>query len=183
MKNFEGKKPERVEHEIVHAGRFDVVIDKLKNDDITYPYSFVDINSGSMVLPFIDEDHILAIWQYRHPIGKWSLEFPAGHIDEGETPEDAAVRELFEETGYKTLEITPLGYTYPDVGAMTEAIYMFVAKVEKAYKPKAEAGELIKTCIMTVDEFAKAIVEQKVAGTTFEVMWYRWLHYKNCLKF
>jgi len=179
MEKFERKKPERVEHEVVHAGRFDVIIDKLKSDGVTYPYSFVDINSGSMVLPFVDEEHILTIWQYRHPIGEWSLEFPAGHIDEGETPEAAAMRELFEETGYKAKGITSLGYTYPDVGACTEVIYMFAAKVEKAGLPKAEAGELIRTCIMTVDEFSKNIAEQKIAGTTFELMWYRWLEQRK----
>lgn len=179
MEIFEGKKPERIKHDVVHAGRFDVVIDELRADEVNYPYSFVDINSGSMVLPFIDDDHILAIWQYRHPIGKWSLEFPAGHIDEDETPEDAAVREMLEETGYKATSLIPLGYTYPDVGTMTEAIYMFAAKVEKADQPEKEAGELIRTCILTVDEFNQAIAEQKVAGTTFEVMWYRWLEYKK----
>lgn len=71
MEIFEGKRPERIRHDVVHAGRFDVVIDELGDGGVNYPYSFVDINSGSMVLPFIDDDHILAIWQYRHPIAAY----------------------------------------------------------------------------------------------------------------
>ena len=43
---------------------------------------------------------IILVRQFRAPIGKWVLEMPAGLIDEGETPSEAAIRELEEETGY-----------------------------------------------------------------------------------
>lgn len=46
----------------------------------------------------------LVISQYRPPLRAWSIEFPAGLIDEGETPEEAARRELEEETGYVASE-------------------------------------------------------------------------------
>jgi ADP-ribose pyrophosphatase len=51
----------------------------------------------------------MIILQYRPPVEAYCVEFPAGLIDEGETPEQAAVRELKEETGYegKVCEITP----------------------------------------------------------------------------
>ncbi|KAJ4498391.1 NUDIX hydrolase domain-like protein [Lentinula lateritia] len=54
----------------------------------------------------------VVVEQYRPPIGKFIIELPAGLVDEGETPEQAAIRELEEETGYNTssLAARPLHY-------------------------------------------------------------------------
>jgi ADP-ribose pyrophosphatase len=48
----------------------------------------------------------LVISQFRPPLNAWSIEFPAGLIDEGETPEEAAKRELEEETGFVASDVT-----------------------------------------------------------------------------
>jgi ADP-ribose pyrophosphatase len=55
------------------------------------------------------EGRILLVRQYRPAIERYSLEFPAGLLDQGERPEDAIRRELLEETGYRTTAITFLG--------------------------------------------------------------------------
>ena len=52
------------------------------------------------LVPIIDNSNILLITQYRHPAKRTLLEIPAGKIEEGETKEQAARRELYEETGY-----------------------------------------------------------------------------------
>ena len=51
------------------------------------------------VVPFVSKDEILVIESYRHLVDSTQIEVPSGYIDEGESPKDAAIRELKEETG------------------------------------------------------------------------------------
>jgi len=53
------------------------------------------------VIPLTDDGRVVLIEQYRHGTGEVSLEIPGGMVDEGESPQDAAARELLEETGYE----------------------------------------------------------------------------------
>jgi ADP-ribose pyrophosphatase len=62
---------------------------------------YVVHRDAAVVIPLLDERTVLMVRQYRYAAGKHTLEFPAGKIDEGETPEQAARRELLEETGYQ----------------------------------------------------------------------------------
>ncbi len=73
-----------------------------------------------------DNGNILLVRQHRYAIGRDSMEIPAGTIDPGETPEQAARRELREETGYKPTTLIPL-YTYwPAIGYCVEKMTIFL---------------------------------------------------------
>ncbi|KAJ7349374.1 NUDIX hydrolase domain-like protein [Mycena albidolilacea] len=106
----------------------------------------------------------IVIEQYRPPIDKFIIELPAGLIDEGETPEQAAIRELEEETGFKAssvIESTPV--IVSDPGMTTANMKLVVLKVDladKMEKPeqKLEAGEHIITSVV---ELAKLNDELK----------------------
>jgi ADP-ribose pyrophosphatase len=79
---------------------------KLHEDKVRTPsgekmlYSWYESADVVVVVPFLDDSTIVMINQYRYPLHKALLEFPAGHIKNGENPHDTAVRELAEETGY-----------------------------------------------------------------------------------
>lgn len=79
---------------------------------------------GVSILPFHWEN-IITLREYRYPIRSWQTELPGGLIDPGETPEQAAVRELKEETGYEADEVISLGYFYPLFGSTDEKIHLF----------------------------------------------------------
>ncbi|RTH28708.1 NUDIX hydrolase, partial [Thermus scotoductus] len=66
--------------------------------ELTYIYRPGPV-AASFVLPVTDKATALLIRQYRHPTGKFLLEIPAGKVDPGETPLEAAQRELLEEVG------------------------------------------------------------------------------------
>ncbi|HHT85931.1 MAG: NUDIX hydrolase [Bacillota bacterium] len=77
----------------------------------------------------IDERHnILLVKQYRYATGKHTVEIPAGVIDPGETPEQAARRELREETGYDCDVLIPLHTYWPAIGYSTERMTIFLAR-------------------------------------------------------
>ncbi len=87
----------------------------------------IDHPEASAVVPFVSQDEILMVRQYRYALGKETLEVPAGKLDPGETPEACARRELLEETGYGADELR-LVYTYaPAIGYSNELIHIYSA--------------------------------------------------------
>jgi ADP-ribose pyrophosphatase len=73
------------------------------------PYYRINSADGIIVLAMTEKDEIILVRQFRPALGQYTLEFPAGDIDQGETPEQAAIRELHEETGYVCRELSYLG--------------------------------------------------------------------------
>ena len=79
------------------------------------------------IIPFIDNDTILLIEQFRKPLNKTILEIPAGKLNTNECILDCAHRELEEETGYKAKEMTYLGSIATVPGFCDEIIHLFKA--------------------------------------------------------
>ena len=96
-----------------------------------------------VVLPVDSEGNALLVRQFRHPVNKDLLELPAGSIDPGETPEEAATRELREETGYKPGKLERLGGFYAAPGYCTEYLHFFRAsQLEKSPLTAEDTDEI-----------------------------------------
>lgn len=152
--------PQILKSDIKKQGRFTVREDILKGQKGEYPYSYIKIKSGVVVLP-ICNGKIVTIRQYRHAFEDFLYELPAGVIDEGETPEETAIRELYEETGFKAEKAEYLGCFYPSPGATDEVIYLFSAECTEHKTQHLEKSEQIDVCVMEEDEFADKIMENK----------------------
>ena len=150
---------------------------KLHEDKVRTPsgktmlYSWYESADVVVVVPFLDDNTLLMIKQYRYPLHKALLEFPAGHIENGENPKDTAVRELAEETGYHFKEIEHV-YTYhPSVSKTRQVVYVFKAKEltkeERVGRLRHESTEDIKVEKVKVKELAQMITNKKIenAGT------------------
>lgn len=79
------------------------------------------------VVALADDETIIMVRQYRTPTGKALLEVPAGGVDPGETPEQAVIRELQEEIGYKPGRLERLGGAYSAPGFTDEYLDFFLA--------------------------------------------------------
>ena len=83
---------------------------------------------GVGILALDQNDNVLTVTQYRYPYGKTLLEIPAGKLEPGEDPYDAAVRELREETGASCEKLVSLGEIYPTPGYCDEIIRLYLAQ-------------------------------------------------------
>ncbi len=97
------------------------------------------------------EDNVLLVRQFRYPIGKALLEVPAGGIDAGETPEDAACRELQEEIGYLPRKLDRLGGFYSISGYGTEYMHCYLARDLVPGRLEAEDTESIEVVRMPLE--------------------------------
>ena len=122
------------EEEAFNGRRVKVKIEKYynKRDNKEVYREHIKAGNGAVIMPFLDNNTLIMIEEIRTPIGKSILAFPAGLIEKGEEPADAAKRELEEETGYRAGEIEQIIYEYPAVGysyifVLFSACYPFCA--------------------------------------------------------
>ena len=86
----------------------------------------IEHNGGAVIAALTEDNKLVMVRQYRKPADKVMLEVPAGKIDPGEKPLDAAVRELKEETGYTAAKVEFLTQFYPSVGYSEEVLYLYL---------------------------------------------------------
>ena len=108
---------------------------------------------GSVVIvPLVSPQEVCLVEVVRVAVGRTLLELPAGTLDRVESLEEAARRELAEETGYRAGRIVPAGEMWMSPGILRERMHLFVAEDLVAGPQALEPGEQIRTCVVTWDE-------------------------------
>jgi ADP-ribose pyrophosphatase len=98
-----------------------------------------------MIIPLLDAEHVLLERQFRYPLGRSIVEFPAGKIDAGEPPFECARRELLEETGYTARRWSYLGGLHNAIAYSDEKIEIFLAEdLERTGDATLDAGETLE---------------------------------------
>ncbi len=112
---------------------------------------------GGVVILAVREDKILLVKQFRYPLREVMFELPAGKLEAGEDPFEAAKRELEEETGYCANKWTNLGYVYTSPGYSNEKLYLFKAEDLEFTHCHPDEGEIIQAFEYKYDEVLKMI--------------------------
>lgn len=108
-------------------------------------FHVIEYPDWACVLCLTEAGSLLMVEQYRHGVGRLSLELPAGRIDAGEEPLAAAQRELREETGYEAEAWTVLGRCAPNPSTHTNYAYLFVAHgARRAGPPQLDESEALR---------------------------------------
>lgn len=100
--------------------------DKVTVQNGTSYREIVEHNGGAVLAALTAEGKLVMVRQFRKPAERVMLEVPAGKIDAGETPMQAAVRELKEETGYTAGNVKHLLSFYPSVGYSQEQLHLYL---------------------------------------------------------
>lgn len=161
-------------HHKKEIGRFTVIQDRVRVNEHEQMYDYLEIRPGVCILPMKDGKVILQR-QYRYPIQGWQWELPGGFVDEGETPQEAAARELKEETGYEAGQLCPLGAFYPSFGSTNEKIYLFFAECRAQSGCHREPGEVIQMQELPKEEFRKLVQSGEFMHGAGLAAWARYL--------
>jgi ADP-ribose pyrophosphatase len=105
-----------------------------------------------MVVPLLDDGRLLMERQYRYPMGRVMLEFPAGKLDSGEDPWVCGQRELLEETGYRAAEWAYAGVLHNAIAYSDEGIHIYFARSLSKGEQQLDDGEFLELVTHTVDE-------------------------------
>ena len=117
---------------------------------------------GGVAILFKVDDKFIFEKQYRYAMNEEIIEMPAGKLEEGEIPLEAAKRELLEETGYCPLEMIHLGDSYPTPGYSTEVIHLYYCPKAVKEERHLDNDECIDLIYLTLEEIEEMIMEGKI---------------------
>jgi len=138
----------------IHTGR----VFELQKENITLPNGItLDIEiirhpGASAIVPVSTDGSVVLIRQYRHAVGGFIWEVPAGTLNKGETPLACAQRELVEETGFSAKVFYKLGEIVPVPGYSDERIHLFLAKGLEPARQNLDRDELLDVHQVPFDE-------------------------------
>lgn len=118
-------------------------------------------SEAAAIIPVTGMGEVLLVKQYRYPVGDAILEIPAGKMDPGETPEECAVRELEEETGYRG-NLKKLGYVYTTPGFCNEIIHLYLATDLVHTHQHLDEGEFLDVISIPLKELRQMIADGKI---------------------
>lgn len=154
---------ETIDSEMIYEGKvINLRKDKVKVISGESYREVIEHKGAVCVLAMTDDNKIVMVKQYRKPAKRVMLEIPAGKIDEGEKPLDAAYRELKEETGFTPKEIKELFSFYPAVGYSEEVIYLYIARGLEPGETDFDETEAIDIEFMDLEILYQMVVDKKI---------------------
>jgi ADP-ribose pyrophosphatase len=118
---------------------------------------YLEHQGAVAVLAFADSNRIVMVSQYRYPVGKLTLEIPAGKLDKNETPESCVRRELEEETGFRAKKIKKLVSYWPTPAFSNEIIHIYAAFGLAETKKSPDEDEFIGHCVINFKDALKRV--------------------------
>ncbi len=158
----------------VHAGKFidryDIVYETADGNEKVYPFArLTRPYNDSVILVVTDEsgEKLLISKEYRMACGHWVYNFVAGLIDPGESPEESAKRELWEETGLELYEIDDmLDKSIAAIGFSNEKNISIFGKARGEFRPSTSAEEEIIPGWYTKEEVRELLRTEYFAART-----------------
>jgi 8-oxo-dGTP pyrophosphatase MutT (NUDIX family) len=140
---------------------------RLPDGGIKDPYYVIERPDAAIVFPLTRDGEVVLVRQYRPPLEMMELGLPAGLVEVGERPEDAARRELAEETGYTGGEWERLGSLASSPSLKDNWAYLFLARnVEETAAPDPDEHELVEVVRVPVEELSDLVHSGKIVSSS-----------------
>jgi ADP-ribose pyrophosphatase len=154
---------ERVSSRRIFDGRVvHLRVDTVRRDGRETTREIIEHEPVIAVIPLDEQGRLLLVKQYRSPVEKELLEIPAGGIEPGETPEEAVIREMQEETGYRPGKLVRLGGFYSTPGFSNEYLHIFLATELVPGRLYAEDTDEIELVRVSLDDAHSLIASGKI---------------------
>ena len=154
----------KVEKKLSSQVVYDGKIFQITKDEVLCPNGQEAIREivhhrGGVAILFKVDDKFIFEKQYRYALQEEIIEMPAGKLEKGETPLEAAKRELLEETGYRPLEMIHLGDSYPTPGYSSEIIHLYYCPKAVQEERHLDSDENIELIYLSLEEIEKMITD------------------------
>lgn len=148
--------------------RFNVIQKKFERENgQIYIRDCVNPGEAVIILPINNKNEVIFEKQLREAVGSVNLELPAGMIDAGERPEEAAKRELEEETGFIAGKLELLKSVYTTSGYSSEKIYIYLAtELTEGNKNLDDTEEILGLEYIHIDECLKMSLENRFSAAS-----------------
>jgi ADP-ribose pyrophosphatase len=144
---------------------FSVRLNKNKSPRTGKIHEFQVLNSPDWVaiIPVTPNNELVMVRQYRHGIEQLSLEPPGGLVKDGQTPEQSAIEELEEETGYRAQAFHLLGWMHPMPAILTNRFYVYLAEnATPTGVLNPEETEEIETILVPISQISDYVKTGKI---------------------
>jgi ADP-ribose pyrophosphatase len=140
---------------------------RLPDGGIKDPYYIIERPDAAIIFPLTAGGEVVLVNQYRPPLETMELGLPAGLVEDGERPEEAARRELSEETGYTGGAWEPLGAVASSPSLKDNWAYLFLARsVEETVRPDPDEHELVEVVRVPVKEHLDLVHSGKIVSSS-----------------
>jgi len=140
---------------------------RLPDGGIKDPYFVLERPDAAIIVPITESNEVVLVRQYRPPLEMMELGLPAGLVEEGERPEEAARRELAEETGYTGGEWDPLGSLASSPSLKDNWAYLFLARgVEETAAPDPDEHELVEVVKVPLEDLCGLVHSGKIVSSS-----------------
>ena len=149
---------------IIYRGRkIDLALQTVRLADGSEATREVVVHRGAVaLLPMLDGDRLCLVKNDRYSVGKTLLEVPAGTLEPGESPDEAAPRELREETGYVAGSITRVGAWWVSPGVMSERMFLYVCRGLTPGPTDHQADESLEPVVVSWDDALAMVADGRI---------------------
>ncbi len=157
--------------EEIYKGRIiDVTCEKVLLENEAEAYREVVHHTGGVcILPINDKKEVFLVKQFRYPFKEVLLEIPAGKRERGENPKECGIRELREEVGAESDNVTYLGKLYPTVAYDTEVIYMYMAQDLNFKEQKLDEDEFLDIVKIPLNKVYEMVMSDQIPDAKTQI--------------
>lgn len=151
----------RLDRVLVHKGKITTVYtDKVQlPDGQMADWDYIAHKGAAAFVGETEDGKIAMVKQYRNALNRYTLEIPAGGINKGESFEQAAVRELNEETGYRVKNVSHLIDVFTTVAFCDEKIGIYCGDIELEGAQKLDEDEYVEILFYSLEELENMILK------------------------